>query len=88
MSAGPIDLKQVSVDRFVTDTKLSGSVMSLQGFTKPEHWPFVVIAVVAKPGSEQLLELVREFHGKLAALAGVLKEEHWAAWPGKAPGGS
>jgi hypothetical protein len=61
-------LRHMTIDQLVTATKLSGSVTQANGWTTPEGWPFMVMAVVAKPGNERVLELAGEFHQKVSEL--------------------
>jgi hypothetical protein len=63
------DLKTVSVDQLVTETKLAGSAQEIIGLTTPEGWPFVVIIAVAKPGNERAVEFAKEFHRKMVEAA-------------------
>jgi hypothetical protein len=60
-------IRHLTVDEIVTKTKLHGSAMSLNGYTTPEGWPFVIVVAVAKPGNERVVAYAREFHEKMSA---------------------
>lgn len=74
------DLRRLSVERFVVGTKLHGSGAAIYGFTVPEGWPFAVIAVVVKPGSEEIIAAVNEFQARMAELVPSVRQD-WAPWP-------
>ena len=62
------DMGDTTIDELVYETKTQGSAIGLQGFTTPEHWKFAVIVVVASPGNEAAMELVKEFHLKMRSI--------------------
>lgn len=65
-------LKQLTVEQLVTDTKLAGSAAQVVGHTTPEHWPFIVVVAVAKPGNELAVQYAREFAQKMQAVTRVV----------------
>ena len=68
MTADPWEqIRHMTVDQLVTQTKLGGSCLSLNGFTTPERHPLVVIVAVGKPGNEAVVQYAQEFHEKLNA---------------------
>lgn len=77
------DLKRVSVGALITETKLEGSMTAIRGFTEPEDWPFLVLAIVIRPGNEQLMDLVAAFAAKAATLVPPVRRQDWAEWPRK-----
>lgn len=62
-----MNLKDITVDQLITDTKLVGSASEIVGVTTPEGWPFVVVVAVAKPGNERVLDMAKDFHRKITA---------------------
>lgn len=73
VSADPWEaLRHRTLDQFVTAVKLSGSVGSVNGFTTPEGWPFVVVVAVAAPGNEAVIPLILKLHRDLIALGAPL----------------
>jgi hypothetical protein len=65
-------LKTLSVEQLVTDTKLSGSAAQVVGHTTPEHWPFIVVVAVAKPGNELAVQYAKEFAQKMQAVSRII----------------
>lgn len=63
----------MTVDDLVYETKFTGSAVSFYGFTTPEKWPFAVIIAVASPGNESVMEMVADFHRKMAAMTHSLR---------------
>lgn len=63
------------MDQLVTQTKLCGSAMVLNGFTTPENWPFTIVLAVAKPGNERAVEFAQDFFRKMNA-AGAPQHFH------------
>lgn len=60
-------IRHATMDQLVTQAKLAGSALQLNGFTTPEGWPFVVVIAVAAAGNEKAVELAQEFGSKLRA---------------------
>lgn len=75
------DPKSITIDDFVTATKLSGSAGQLMGWTKPEGWPFVIVCAVASPGNERALEYAQEFAVKMAKAGASVLRADFEDWP-------
>jgi len=67
-------LRQMTLDGFVTLTKLNGSVLLLGGFTTPERWPFTITVAVGSPGNEAVIPLTKKIQDSLAQLKVPIKE--------------
>lgn len=59
-------IRHLTMDQLVTQTKLSGSALVLNGFTTPEKWPFTIVLAVAKPGNELAVQYAQEFFQRMA----------------------
>jgi hypothetical protein len=66
-------LRRLTLDGAITAVKLNGSAALIDGFTKPEGWPYVVVVAVAKPGNEVAVELAREFSSKIQGAGAPVK---------------
>lgn len=60
-------LRHLTLDQLVTQTKLSGSALTFNGHTTPENWPFAVVVAVGKPGNERAVEFARQFFLRIRA---------------------
>lgn len=68
-------LRHITLDQLVTSTKLQGSATTITGWTTPEGWPYVLAAVVVKPGNEAVLALFSDFLAKLSHVTPKVREE-------------
>ena len=62
-------IRFTTLDELITMTKLHGSALTLNGYTTPERYPFVVTISVASPGNEEVLQFAQEYVDKLNAVA-------------------
>lgn len=67
------NIGEMTVDELVTGTKFAGSATAFYGNTTPEGWPFAIIIAVASPGNETVMELVADFHRKLASMTDTMR---------------
>lgn len=59
------DINELRIREYVTQVKLTGSEGSiLQGFTKPEGWPFFLLVAVG-PSAPNALQIFEEILAKL-----------------------
>lgn len=65
-------LKHTTVDALVTQTKLSGSLGTILGYTQPEGWHFVILVAVASPGNEAVVPLTKIFLDELMKRAPLI----------------
>ncbi|MET0401967.1 MAG: hypothetical protein ABW123_06160 [Cystobacter sp.] len=60
-----------TLDALVTQTKLAGSSLILDMFTKPEGWPVTVVIAVGKPGNEPVPMMLKAYFGAAMSRAGA-----------------
>lgn len=69
-------IRHLTLDQFVTQVKLVGSGIMLDGFTTPEKWPFVFVLAIASPGNEAAIDLAKNFHAEMQKRAKWTQAAH------------
>ncbi len=80
-------IRRMTVDELLTQTKLAGSALGINGYTTPEGYPFALVVAVGSPGNVQAVELLNELHIKMEAAATWTARANRPRCPGAWDGG-